>query len=179
MARASPWTSAMCAACAPISLCAWLQWSSLPLRLLLAPSLPLPLFCHRCLACHHRPPPSHLRTQTHSVDATPTTARVPTTFPNHEPSTSTTGRHPSLPFPSAHSVPPWKPPSGEPPSSPVTKSGPLPHRPSLQPTTPPHRAAAHQNWCRRQAPWWFPCLGLGLGCHGREGLWPSGLSPFQ
>jgi hypothetical protein len=126
---------ATCTARAPLSLCTWLQWrSSLQLRL--------------------QPP-------TRSVNTTPTTARVLTTFPNREPPTSTTRRRPSPPFPSGQATPPWKPPSSEPPPSPVTKSGPPPHGPSLRPTTSPHRAAARRNQCRRRAPWGFPCLGLG------------------
>jgi hypothetical protein len=49
----------------------------------------------------HRLPP-------HSVDATPTTTRVPTTFLNCKPPTTTIGRHPSPSFPSGRAVPPGK-----------------------------------------------------------------------
>jgi hypothetical protein len=116
------------------------------------------------MLCRRRPPPSRLRPPTCSVDAAPTTVRVPITFSSHEPLTSSIGRRPSPSFPSGRAAP-----SGEPPPSPVTKSGPPPHRPSLRPTTPPHRAAAPLSWPRAERP-------CGLS---RKGLWPSGLGPFQ
>jgi hypothetical protein len=112
------------------------------------------------LPWRHRPLPRCLRPPTRSIDATPMTARVSTTFLNREPPTSTTGRRPSPLFPSGQAMPPWKLPSGEPPPSPVTKLGPPPDRPSLRPTAPPHCAAAHRNRCRRRASWRFPCLSL-------------------
>jgi hypothetical protein len=56
------------------------------------------------VTCRHRPPPSRHRPPTRSIDAAPTTARVPTIFLNCEPPTSTTGHCPnrSIPLPLLH-----------------------------------------------------------------------------
>jgi hypothetical protein len=51
---------------------------------------PPPFLCRRSMPWHRRPLPSCHWPLTRSVDATPTTARVP----SREPPTSTTGRHP-------------------------------------------------------------------------------------
>jgi hypothetical protein len=134
-----------------------------------------------CLYSKHRSLPSRLRPPTRSFDAAPTTARVPTTFPSHEPPTPTTGRRPPPPFPASRVVPLWTPPSGEPLPSPMTKSSPPHRRPSLRPTTPSHRAAAHRNRRCCRAPRSSP-----TSASGREALWawsgrplPSGIGPFQ
>jgi hypothetical protein len=55
---------------------------------------PPPFLCCQSMPCHRRPPPSCHRPPTRSVDATSTTACVPTIFPSREPPTSTTGRRP-------------------------------------------------------------------------------------
>jgi hypothetical protein len=112
-----------------------------------------------CFCCEGLTSTSLLRPPMRSIDGTPTTARVLTTFLNREPSTSTTGRRPSPPFPSSRAVPPWAPPSGEPSLSPVAKSSPPPHRPSRPPTALPHCAAARRNrrHCREPR---LPCFDL-------------------
>jgi hypothetical protein len=114
-----------------------------------------------CFRCEGLTGTSLLRRPMRSVDGTPTTARVLTTFPNQEPSTSTTGRCPSPPFPSSRVVPPWTPPSGEPPLSPVAKSSPPPHQPSRPPTALPQHVAAHRNRRRCREPR-LPCFDLRL-----------------
>jgi hypothetical protein len=70
-------------------------------------------FARRCLEPspqqlfpdHRTPPTIKLHwLPSRSVDATPTTARASATFPNRELLTTTTGRRPSLPFPSGRAL---------------------------------------------------------------------------
>jgi hypothetical protein len=128
---------------------------------------------------------SLLQPPTRSIDAAPSTARVPTTFLSHEPPTSTTGRHPSPSFPSGRATPLRTLPSSEPPLSPVAKSSPPPHRPSRPPTAPPHCVAAHRNRRRRRAPR-LPSFDLGpKGAVGwarkvmAKRAWPIPTVPFR
>jgi hypothetical protein len=53
-----------------------------------------PFLCRRSVPYRRRPPPSRHQPPTRSVDAAPTTARVPTIFPSRKTPTSTTGHHP-------------------------------------------------------------------------------------